>query len=354
MASKKYGGCQPYLFEADAAGKYFDLLGKGGHCDKTCTHCEVHAPAITTDIMVGGANPICRSRKYLGLSDDTSPTWNFVPGPCPDLCEQFYAMHPGCDEKYDGDLPCQPTQEEFDYAPQCFKRLQNARDFEYACQRYYSTSDCTGQVIGMASKKYGGCQPYLFEADAAGKYFDLLGKGGHCDKTCTHCEVHAPAITTDIMVGGANPICRSRKYLGLSDDTSPTWNFVPGPCPDLCEQFYAMHPGCDENYDGDLPCQPTQEEFDYAPQCFKLREIAPSVDNGGWCQDSPIQKCRKMCREPSCPAGQCAKRRGTCCKYRCVDVDTAQDNLETSLARENQRLAQVNKALREALQTLQN
>eukprot|EP00493_Phyllostaurus_siculus_P022047 UN22378 len=119
-----------------------------------------------------------------------------------------------------------------------------------------------------------------------GKYFDMLGRGGHCiDNTCTKCEVSAPAITADLMVGGKTPTCRSRKYLGLSEDTTPTWNFHPGPCPDMCEQFYAKHPGCAENYDGDLPCEPTQEEFDYAPQCFKLFS-APKITwehagNGG-------------------------------------------------------------------------
>jgi len=226
--------------------------------------------------------------------------------------------------------------------------------YVYACQKYYATADCTGPVIGMASKKYGRCQPYLFEADAIGKYFDMLGKGGHCDKTCTHCEVEAPAITKDIMVGGKNEICRSRKYLGLSEETTPTWNFIPGPCPDLCEQMYTKHPGCDENHDGDLPCEPTQDEFDYAPQCFEILTNAQTADVGGWCEDSPDQKCRSICPEPSCPDNQCAMRRKGCCKYRCTDVDTAQDNTESSLARRNQNLARVNKALLEALQTLQN
>lgn len=147
-------------------------------------------------------------------------------------------------------------------------------DLEYICQKYYPTEDCTGEVIHTASKKYLGCNPYLFEVEALGKYYDMLGGTGHClDNKCTVCEVSAEVITEDKLVGGKNPICRSRKYVGVSDDTTPTWSFHAGPCPNMCDQFYAKHPGCDESYDGDLPCQPTQEEIDYAPQCFKLLSL---------------------------------------------------------------------------------
>jgi len=141
-------------------------------------------------------------------------------------------------------------------------------DLEYACQMYYMSEDCTGPVIYMASKKYDGCQPYLFEEDALGYYFDMM-VGGHCsDNTCTDCKVAAEPITKDLLVGGKTPTCRSRKYLGLSDEACPTWNFAFGPCPNMCAQFYALHAGCEPSYDGDLSCEPTQQEIDYAPQCF--------------------------------------------------------------------------------------
>jgi len=141
-------------------------------------------------------------------------------------------------------------------------------DLEYACQMYYMTEDCTGPVVYMASKKYDGCQPYLFEEDALGYYFDMM-VGGHCsDNTCTDCKVAAEPITKDLLVGGKTPTCRSRKYLGLSDEACPTWNFAFGPCPNMCAQFYALHAGCEPSYDGDLSCEPTQQEIDYAPQCF--------------------------------------------------------------------------------------
>jgi len=234
-------------------------------------------------------------------------------------------------------------------------------DLEYACQKYYWTEDCTGDVVHMASKKYNGCYPYLFEVDALGKYFDMLGGVGHClDNTCTDCEVSSDILTADLLVGGKNPTCRSRKYLGLSDETTPTWNFHPGPCPNMCAQFYGKHPGCDENYDGDLPCEPTQEEIDYAPQCFKVLSLATAASNTEWCPDSAAQRCRMQCSNPTCSEGQCALRDGRCCDYTCTENPANTESKKKSkgkkptLARRNERLRKANIALLNALESLAN
>lgn len=46
--------------------------------------------------------------------------------------------------------------------------------------------------------------------------------------------------------------------------------------------------------------------------------LPPSVQTTQLCSNSPIQLCRMLCQEPTCPSGQCALRTSNCCDFKCV------------------------------------
>jgi len=127
---------------------------------------------------------------------------------------------------------------------------------EYVCQKYYFNPDCSGPAAHVVSKKYNGCNPYLFEKMAEGKYYDMQVGGLCLDSACTQCMVSGDPITPDTLVGEENAMCRSRQDLGMGPYPVPTWNFHRGPCPTMCPMIHSMYPN------------PTQEVLDYAPQCF--------------------------------------------------------------------------------------
>ena len=46
--------------------------------------------------------------------------------------------------------------------------------------------------------------------------------------------------------------------------------------------------------------------------------LPPSIQTTQLCNNSPIQLCRMLCQEPTCPSGQCALRTSNCCDFKCV------------------------------------
>jgi len=149
----------------------------------------------------------------------------------------------------------------------------SSEGMEYVCEYFYASSDCSDPVLHYESKKYYGCQPYLFEEAAAGMFYDMQS-GGRCERegdVCVNCEVYAEPMTPDMFAGEENEECRNQVRLGLSEDAViPSWNFRPGPCPNMCEFMYEKFPECAEDYDGDIPCEPSQDVIDFAPHCFDL------------------------------------------------------------------------------------
>ena len=45
--------------------------------------------------------------------------------------------------------------------------------------------------------------------------------------------------------------------------------------------------------------------------------VAAAKGAAAWCETSKTQKCTKLCPEPQCKAGSCARRSGNCCDYKC-------------------------------------
>jgi len=57
-------------------------------------------------------------------------------------------------------------------------------------------------------------------------------------------------------------------------------------------------------------------------ECPQLPVSEPlTVDENGFCQNSPIQLCRMACKKPKCKSGQCVMRQGSCCSHTCLDVE---------------------------------
>jgi len=344
-ASKKYHGCNPYLFEADALGKYFHMQGRGGHCiDNTCTKCEVSAPAITADLMVGGKTPTCRSRKYLGLSEDTTPTWNFHPGPCPNMCEQFYAKHPGCAENYDGDLPCEPTQEEFDYAPQCFKLSSLATAstpntcVPCSCSRWDGENYSNCRPVTDANP----CKGYCVQCEADG----VTAIPGPWTEHEKHCAAEPENKITWEHAGNGG--CSGRKWrkigIARSLEEAKEKMLSDSRCnSDQSMLFYSRSWVRCATAENHKYCKTKNKNW----QKYILHTGSDSIDTE-WCPNSARQFCRMMCSNPTCSEGQCALRDGTCCDYNCIE-----NSADTALARTNERLRKANTALRSVLESLQ-
>jgi len=233
------------------------MLGGVGHClDNKCTECEVSEEVISPDLLVGGKNPVCRSRKFVGISDDTTPTWNFVPGPCPNMCEQFHAKHPGCSENYDGDLPCEPTQEEIDYAPQCFKMFS-----------------ATASKFSWEHAGTGGCN---------GRKWRNIG-------TARSLQEAKELMLSDSRCNADQSMLFYSKY-----SYSRSWGVRCA----TAEQ----HPGC------------TKKNENWQKIILHIES-----EDTEWCPNSAMQFCRMLCPNPTCSEGQCALRDGSCCDYNCIE-----------------------------------
>lgn len=62
-------------------------------------------------------------------------------------------------------------------------------------------------------------------------------------------------------------------------------------------------------------------------ELLKLLAAVASVTSASaqFCDGSPRQMCKMLCRPPRCPAGQCAMRSGSCCDVKCQPMDVSVD-----------------------------
>ena len=85
---------------------------------------------------------------------------------------------------------------------------------------------------------------------------------------------------------------------------------APAMCVGMCVQGYF----CPPNRGGGMWWEPKLGKC--VNSISDCASVAPTVQVQH-CPSSPMQRCRRMCPPPTCPAGQCAMRTDGCCAYKC-------------------------------------
>ena len=103
--------------------------------------------------------------------------------------------------------------------------------------------------------------------------------------------------------------------------------FTPGACKRPCEVTRTLKPVCGS--DGQTYSNPSQAKCAGVKR-YQLGKCQEKVEVG-FCKKpngrffGRKQRCKKICSTPTCAKkSQCAMRKGDCCDYRCLDLDSCQ------------------------------
>jgi len=220
----------------------------------------------------------------------------------------------------------------------------------------------SGDVEWEADSKRNGGLPCrdtdtcpIFERADIVTFHSCCGKHGahvESDEECqARCTAH-PLCTA--WVTNSPEIKRPRCYMTSGDveweDDSKRNGGLPCRAEDKCAELVAKYPECDDEYEGDMDCAPTEEDIAYYEEnCEDGEEeeipeapvLCPGMDEVEYCN------CSGDCTHNPEFCG--CEEAVACCQG---SGDGSTDGDEEDVVVENQRLKKANSALLEALKSL--